>query len=199
MSRVPFASLKLPVVAALAAFSIAGAAIYWSFGLYREAADALERAQLANAAAQAREAQGQRDAHLIAQHLDGYRAMAAQGLGNAETRLAWIEAVHLANRDVRLYGVTYTLSPREAAPAAVAGDIPLMQTKMLLRMPLLVETDLQRFLNALKGRAQTAFRVSECRLSRTADTAFKPANVPELEAECELLWFTLGPVNEEVR
>lgn len=199
MSRVSFASLKLPIVAALAAFAIAGAAIYWSFGLYRDAANALERAQLANASAQAREARGQRDAHLIAQHLDGYRAMAAQGLGNEETRLAWIEAVHLANREARLYGVTYTLAPRVAAPPALAGSVPLMQTKMLLRMPLLVETDLRRFLNALKARAQTAFRVSECTLSRTTDTAFAPANVPELEAECEVLWFTLGAVNEEAR
>ena len=105
---------------------------------------------------------------------------------------AWIEAVHLANQDARLYGLTYTLSPRTAAPATLAGGLPLKQTRMEVKMPLLVETDLPRFLDALRARAPGLVRVSSCRLARLTDAPPQPVNRPELDAECELLWFTVA-------
>ena len=100
--------------------------------------------------------------------------------------------MHLANQDARLYGLTYTLSPRTAAPAALAGGLPLKQTRMVLKMPLLVETDLPRFLEALRVRAPGLFRVSSCRLARLSDAPPQPVNRPELDAECELQWFTVA-------
>jgi hypothetical protein len=125
--------------------------------------------------------------------------MIAQGFVGEENRLAWIEAVHLANQDARLYGLTYTLSPRAAAPASQADGLPLKQTRMTLKMPLLVETDLPHFLDALRARAPGLFRVSQCRLSRTTDIPPQPVNRPELDAECELLWFTVAAAGKETK
>jgi len=56
---------------------------------------------------------------------------------------------------------------------------------------LLVETDLPRFLDALRARAPGLFRVSSCRLARITDAPPQPINRPELDAECELRWFTV--------
>jgi hypothetical protein len=64
-------------------------------------------------------------------------------------------------------------------------------------MPLLVETDLARFLAALKARASGVYRVQGCTLARTGSSAFQPVNTPQLRAECELLWFTVDPARKD--
>lgn len=193
----PLDSLKAPILLLLITATMSAAGIFWSHKQDLEARNTRQREQTVLNAARARAQQGQREARLIAQHLDAYHALIARGFVGDENRLAWIEAAHLANRDARLYGLTYTLSPREAAPPSLAGDLPLKQTRMVLKMPLLVETDLPRFLDALRARAPGLFRVSQCRLSRITDAPFQPVNRPELDAECELLWFTVSADGKE--
>lgn len=197
MIRPSFASLKTPLVLLLVVAAVSVAGIVWSHRLDTEVRAALQAQQTALNAARARAQQGQREARLIAQHLEAYHTLIARGFVGEERRLAWIEAVQLANRDARLYGLSYTLSPRAAAPAGLAGGLPLKQTRMSLKMPLLVETDLPRFLDALHARAPGLFRVSRCRVSRIVDTPPQPVNVPELDAECELLWFTVATDGKE--
>ena len=181
----------------LAAVSLAAAGVFWSHKQNAEARAALQHQQAALNAALARQEQGRTEARLIAQHIDAYQALIARGFVGEENRLAWIEAVQLANQDARLYGLTYTLSPREAAPAILASGLPLKQTRMRVSMPLLVETDLPRFFDALRGRTPGIFRVSQCSLRRTTDAPPQPVNRPELDAECELLWFTVAAGGKE--
>ena len=192
MIRPPITSLQTPILLLLAASVLSAAGMFWSHRYATEAGTNLQRQQMALNAAHARQQQDQTEARLIAEHLDAYRALIARGFIGEENRLAWIEAAQLANHDARLYGLTYTLSPRAAAPASLAGDLPLNQTRMLVNMPVLVETDLPRFIDALRARAPGVFRVSECRLSRITDAPPQPVNRPELDAECELRWYTVA-------
>lgn len=192
MTRPPLAAIKTSVVLLLAAVALSAAGIFWSSMQDTQARAELQRQQTALAAARARQQQAQMEARLIAQHLDAYRALVARGFVGEESRLAWIEAVQLANQDARLYGLDYTLSPRADAAAALASGLPLKQTRMTVSLPLLVETDLQRFVDALRARTPGLFRVDRCRMSRVADTPPQPLNRPELDAECELLWFTVA-------
>ncbi len=191
MTRPPLAALRTPLLLLAVVSAVSAAGVLWSRHLDADAQAVLQREQTAMNAARARAQQAEREQRLIAQHLDAYQALAARGFVGAENRLAWIEAAQLANRDARLYGLTYTLSPRAAAPAALAGDLPLKQTRMTIKMPLLVETDLPRFLDGLRARAPGVFRVVRCRLTRLADAPPQLHNHPELEAECDLLWFTV--------
>jgi hypothetical protein len=197
MMRPPLASLKGSILLLLVAMLFSAAGIFWSSKQDSEASTALQQQQTALNAARARQQQGQTEARLIAQHLDAYQALIARGFVGEETRLAWIEAVQLANRDARLYGLSYTLSPRAAAPAALASGLPLNQTRMVVKMPLLVETDLPRFVDALYARAPGVFRVDRCRLSRLSDAPPQFINQPEIDAECELLWFTVAAGGQE--
>lgn len=199
MTRPPIAALKTSILLLLAASLLSAAGVFWSHQQDAEARADLQRQQTTLNATHARQQQGQTEARLIAQHLDAYRALVARGFVGEENRLAWIEAVHLANRDARLYGLTYTLSPRTAAPSALAGGLPLKQTRMRVKMPLLVETDLPRFIDALHARAPGLFRVDRCRLARATDTPPQPVNHPELDAECELLWFTVAADAKEAK
>jgi len=192
MTRPPIASLKTSILLLLAAVSLSAAGIFWSHLHQSEARAELQRQQTLLNASRARQQQGRTDARLIDQHLNAYRVLIARGFIGEENRLAWIEAAQLANRDARLYGLTYTLSPRSAAPPELASGLPLKQTSMVVKMPLLVETDLPFFLDALHLRAPGLFRTGQCRLSRLADAAPQAINRPELDAECELLWYTVA-------
>jgi hypothetical protein len=199
MIRPPLASLKTSLLLLLAAVALSAAGIFWSHKQDTEARAAVQLQQAALNAAHASQQQGQTEARLIEQHLGAYQALTARGFIGEENRLAWIESVQLANRDARLYGLTYTLSPRTPAPADLASGLPLKQTRMVVKMPLLVETDLPRFIDALRARAPGIFRVERCQLSRITDAPPQSVNRPELDAECELLWFTVMADGKEAK
>jgi hypothetical protein len=192
MKTPPFATLKLSMLLVLAALLLAGAGVWWSRSLAQDAAMAMQQQRSKLNGARQRLAHSNQQQQLIATHLADYQALVARGFVGAEDRLAWIEAAQLANREAGLYGLDYRLTPRTSSLPALARGLPLGQTVMTLTMPLLVETDLSRFLAALMARAPGVVRVQGCRLSQPIDAPFEAVNQPRLQAECELLWFTVA-------
>jgi hypothetical protein len=191
MTRPPLPALKLPLILILAALLLAISGVWWSQDRANQANQALQRQQNALNLAHKQLDHSRQQQQLITTHLAAYQALAARGFIGAEDRLAWIEAAQHANRDAGLYGLDYRLTPRTASPPTLAQGLPLGQTVMTLTLPLLLETDLTRFLTALKARAPGVFRVRGCRLTRVNDT-FTNTSAPQLSAECELLWFTVS-------
>jgi hypothetical protein len=196
MNPPPFAVLKLPLLLVLAALLLAAGAVLWGHHQAGEAEAELQRQRTALSLARQQLDRSSQQQQLIAAHLPAYQALAARGFVGAEDRLAWIEAAQLANRDAGLYGLDYRLMPRAPSQPELAQGLPLGQSSMTLTLPLLVETDLARYLAALKARAPGVFRVQRCRLARLDNAAFEAVNRPHLQAECELLWFTVAPSGE---
>lgn len=192
MIRPPSAVLKLPLLLVLAALLLAGGGILWSRAQALDAEAALRQQRGALNSAHQKLERSRQHQQLIATHLADYQALAARGFVGAEDRLAWIEAVQLANRDAGLYGLDYRMTPRTASLPSLAQGLPLGQTSMTLTLPLLIETDLTRFFAALGARAPGLYRIRSCRLSRLGEAPFEPVNLPRLHAECELLWFTVA-------
>lgn len=192
MNHPPLKALKLSLLLVLAALLLAAASLLWSRGLAQDAALHLQQQRDALNRAQQQLDRSRQQQQLIATHLDAYQALAARGFVGEEDRLAWIEAAQLANRDAGLYGLNYRLTPRTASPAALAQGLPLGQTTMTLTLPVLVESDLMRFLSALKARAPGVYRVRGCRMSWLGSAPFETVNQPRLQAECDLLWFTVA-------
>lgn len=199
MTRPPFAVLKVSLILVLAALLLAGIGVMWSRQQALDAQAARLQQQAALNAARQQLDRSRQQQRLIDTHLAEYQTLAGRGFVGAEDRLAWIEAVQLANREVGLAGLEYRLTPRAATDPTLAQDLPLGQTAMFLTLPLLVETDLPRFLAALKARAPGIFRVHGCRLSRLGSASFEAVNQPRLQAECELLWFTVAPATGSVQ
>ncbi len=191
MSRPPIAALKWPLALVAAAALLAAIGISWSLDATRAATAARTHAEQARAAAESRLRHSRQQQELIAAHLADYEALAARGFVGAENRLAWIEAAQLAGRESGLSALEYRLDPRADAPAALAQGLPLKQSRMTLTLPLLVETDLARFLAALERHAAGIHRVHGCTLARTGDAPFEAVNQARLKGECEILWFTV--------
>lgn len=193
MNRPPFAALKFSLALLALASVLALTAAGWSHHQSAQAKQALDAARSAVAEARLQLLRSRQQQQLVATHLARYQTLAARGFVGPEARLAWVEAVQLANRDAGLYGLDYRLAPRQTDRPELAQGLPLGHTAMTITLPLLVETDLPRFFAQLKQRAPGLMRLRECRLSRLADAPFRAVNQPQLQAECELWWFTLAP------
>ena len=192
MTFPPLTVLKLPLSLLLAVLLLAGGGIGWSHGRAHEAETALQQRRGALNSAHQQLDRSRQQQQLIATHLADYQALVERGFVGTEDRLAWIEAAQNANRDAGLYGLDYRLTPRTSSPPAIAQGLPLGQTTMTLNLPLLVETDLPRYIAALKARAPGLVRVHGCRMSRMVDAPFEALNQPRLQAECDLAWFTVA-------
>lgn len=192
MKLPPFATLKLSMLLVLAALLLAGGGAWWSRSQAQDAATAMQQQRSKLNGARQQLAHSNQQQQIIATHLADYQTLVARGFVGAEDRLAWIEAAQLANREAGLYGLDYRLTPRTSSLPALAKGLPLGQTVMTLTMPLLVESDLSRFLTALMARAPGVVRIKRCRLSQLTDAPFEAVNQPRLQAECELLWFTVA-------
>lgn len=193
MKRPPFAALKLSLLLVLASLALAAGGVLWSWNQAQDAAATLQQENSALNAARQQLDRSRQQQQLIAIHLTEYQALTARGFVGPEDRLAWIEAAQNANRDTGLYGLDYRLTPRTASQPALAQGLALGQTNMTLIFPILVETDLPRFLAALKKRAPGVFRIHGCSLSMQGRPAFAAINQPHMQAECELQWFTVAP------
>lgn len=193
ISPIPWPTLKTPLLILLAVLLLTGTGVWWSANMLQQVEAArTQQVQASNAAKQKLE-RSNTEKQLIGQYLGAYRTLIARGFIGPENRLAWLEAVQQANRDAQLYGLDYSMEPRTLAPAS-STTVPLGQTVMRVRMPILVEDDLMHFLDALQQRTQSVFRVRACQISRPLDSAPQALNRPELEAECELLWFTIADI-----
>lgn len=191
MNAIPWAALRSSSVILLVVVLITGTGVWWSANTLKQAEAARVQQHQANEAAKQKLQRSNTEKQLIEQHRGAYQALIARGFVGPENRLAWLEAVQQANRDARLYGLDYSLEPRSLVQQPGLG-VPLGQTVMRIRMPMLVEDDLANFLSALQQRSAGIFRVRSCQIGRSVDDAPQPINKPELEAECELLWFTIA-------
>lgn len=191
ISTIPWHAIKIPLLLLLAALLLGATGVWWSSGKFIEAQTASEQQTQARQAARQKLQRSNLEKQLIQQYRGAYQALIARGFIGAENRLAWLEAIQQANRDAQLYGLDYSLEPRTPVPA-LGKTVPLGQTLMSVRMPILVEDDLTHFLESLRQRTQNLFRVRACQISHTADSAPQALNRPELEVECELLWFTVA-------
>ncbi|MGA7178188.1 MAG: hypothetical protein WBX11_01185 [Thiobacillaceae bacterium] len=150
-----------------------------------------EHIEFALNAARARLLKAGSERHVIEASLTEWQALEKRGFTNNSQRLAWLEAVSDANRHNQLYGLDYTLSSPKQAALKSAYGLPLMQTVIHIKMPILVEDDLSRFLAGLKSHPSGLMRPKSCGISRTGPLPPDMVNRPGLEAECELLWYTL--------
>lgn len=202
MSLLPWHAIKFPLLVLFAVAIFAGAGAWWSSTQLEQAKTARKQQTLANQAAREKLHRSDTEKRLIQQYQGAYRALSARGFIGAENRLAWLESMQQANRDAQLYGLDYSLDPREVALVPLPwgranSSVILRQTVMRIKMPILVEDDLTHFLDALQQRTQSLFRVRMCQVSHTAAAApLQAINRPELEVECELLWFTVAATGE---
>jgi hypothetical protein len=194
LQDLPALARPLIVLAAVAALSSAG--IVYTGKLVERGKVDLTAAQAKLKEAHQRVARSGEEVDTLRAYTGPYQQLERSGIVGEEQRLNWIEALRVANMAARLYGVDYEVATQNAyafAQQVNAGNLPVQQSIMKLKLGLLYETDLLAFFKALAEQDVGIFSVNQCQLQRLISDVSKPVNQPTLRAECEVAWVTIAP------
>lgn len=185
-------ALRAPTFWLTMAIVLGIAGVYLSDRQLTRALDDQQRAQAELGVAESQLARAREARDLAGRYREPYRALVDEGFVGADARLAWLDALTLAQRESGIAPFDYELAPRSAIPRPGTPAVKLSGSEMRVRMGLLHEGELLRFLERLKSHARGRYHVSECVLTRIARHT-QPINQPTLEAECLILWFAVDP------
>ena len=118
-----------------------------------------------------------------------YGELKNKGLFDQQKRLDWIELVTQLRDRHQIFSVDYSIAAQKSFTDAVA-NLPVLASKIDLKISLLHEQDLLNFLAEFQQRAPGIFLLDACRLHRDADAANATA-IPNIEANCTMQWITL--------
>ena len=130
-------------------------------------------------------------------HVDQFEQFTENGYIGEERRLSWIEALQAVNRELKLPVLKYDIRPRQATELRdtdfVLNDkLTLYESVMQLNLGLLHGGDLFVLLSELKKRASGLFEVRGCDLRLASAELQFDAQHPNVNALCELAWYTIG-------
>jgi hypothetical protein len=194
MNTAEFQALRNPLLLLLVVLAAGAAAIYYSDRLKAVARQQLVQQQNQMKDARTRLQRSGEEKDIIFRYLDSYRQLERTGFIGEEQRINWLDGLRLANQQADLFGVDYQIGTQRPYPYAAdfnPGQLVLNQSIMRLQFRLLHEEDLIRFLAALGRQGGGIFTVDQCSLKR-ADTRGVIRYQPNVMAECDLSWITVG-------
>ncbi|MBK8015885.1 MAG: hypothetical protein IPK20_03625 [Betaproteobacteria bacterium] len=193
MNRANFAPLALPLVLLLIVLASAVAAVVYVEGLVESAESRLTAQTRQLSTARQRHANAGLEKDILQRFRETYDALETIGFVGAEQRINWVDGLRTINREAKLYGVEYQIGQQEPyAGASTLGvaDLPMRQSIMRVRLPLLHEGDLMDFFRMLAARRSGVFTMNACEIDRIGQ-GVSDGSQPTLNAECELTWITV--------
>ena len=131
---------------------------------------------------------------VIELYLPQYEVLEERGVVGKERRLSWVETLKAVAEQVKLGSLRYELYPQKEFVA----EFPLQQgvykvysSDMRLDMGLLHEGDLPVVLRELQRKATGLFTVSSCTLLRGSELITMQPKANNINATCELKWYTI--------
>jgi hypothetical protein len=198
--RKKFPPLLLPATVLGVAFVCAALVVNHAEGLVAQAEDRLAARSRVLADARQKFTNAGAEKDIINRYLGSYRKLQDLGFVGGERRIAWVDALSVANRRAGLFGVEYQLAQQADFPRAAdvgASGLPLKQSTMKLSMQLLHEGDLMTFFRALAAERAGVFLMNGCQLRRTSPGTAQVAMQPNLSAECEIVWLSVSETASE--
>lgn len=203
MPTVEWRSLRVPGACAAAALAVLVLVVYVGSGWLADKKRAYDRARsdLARAASQYRSASD--DTAVYDQYAARFRELEDSGMIGDERRLAWIEALQAANRELKLPRLRYQIEPRKAASLADAevdtDHLQLHLSTMRLEIGALHEGDVLSLLQTLAAEPAGIMETESCLITRArapGSLSMDP-RVANLEVTCRVHWYTLAITPEE--
>jgi hypothetical protein len=186
-------ALRGALVALVTIVSLGGAAVAFTARLVDAAAGEMKLQKAALHEARLRYQRSGDEKDTIVRYLDGYERLQREGVVGEERRINWIDGLRTANIHSELFGVDYQIGVQQpySGGGVSLGGVELRQSEMKIRLPLLHEGDLLRFLETLDRQHVGLFIVNKCALDRTNQAGGALRYQPNLIAECDLNWITL--------
>lgn len=198
-NRKNLAPLRLPLVVLLVAGVAAWTLVDYSRGRLQAAQQEQQVATKALDSARVQYQRSGEEKESILRYKPAYEGLRQEGLVGAERRIAWLEALHNADRRVGLFGVQYKIEPQQKYDGALnlpnLGD-RLRSSQMSLDFGVAHEGDLLRFLESLKDQKVGLFSIRSCSLDPAGRDAVPAPRRPNLSAKCDIRWLTIQSPDE---
>ncbi|MDD5297233.1 MAG: hypothetical protein PHU46_09990 [Rhodocyclaceae bacterium] len=124
-----------------------------------------------------------------------FRQLAERGILGEEKRMDWLERIARIRAERRLGDIQWEISPQRPLEAEFApggkGELEFMASSLRLRLSLLHEEDLLRFIKDLKDSMPAYVRIRQCSLERLPRNEDRRGPAPQLQAECQVDLITL--------
>lgn len=138
---------------------------------------------------------------LMETYLPQYVALEDRGVIGKERRLDWIETLRAVAKEGRLTSLRYELFPQDEYTPEFPlpeGQYKVFSSGMRLDVGLLHEGDLAFLLRRLQKNSTGIFTLSKCSLRRKFSEVKIDPKAVNIDASCELRWFTVKLPQEEV-
>lgn len=187
-------ALGRPLLALGLVIGLSAGGILFAERVVKDARGSLTKAQADLSEARKRVHRSGEERDTILRYVGPYQTLAQRGIVGEGQRLAWVDALRMANDEAQLYGVEYEVGAQQAyafTSEAGAGSLPVQQSVMKLKFGMLYEDDLLSFFRVLAAQEVGAFTVNQCALQRLVPEVVRPSNAATLRAECEVVWITI--------
>jgi hypothetical protein len=200
MNRDDLKALRNPLIALAFTLLAAAGLVYYSGSVLESARQLLTQREGELKQARLRIQNAGEEREMIGRYLSGYQQLARSGFVGEEQRINWLDSLRLASQQANLFGVEYEISvqrPYAHAAEFNPGQLLLQESVMRLRLRLLHEEDLARFVQALGQQGGGFFTMDQCIMKRLRPGDTTLQFQPNLSAECELSWLTAKPATDE--
>ncbi len=195
MTRDDIEALRTSLIALAATLLVAAGVVLYSGAILDDARRVLgeREAQLRQARLRIQRADGEQE--MLRRFAVSYRDLERIGFTGEEQRINWLEGLRRANEEARTFGVEYDISaqrPYTHAAEFPAAPLQLHESLMQVRVRLLHEGDLPRFLDALGRTGGGFFTVDRCvlRRLRPGESEASTPSQWSIAAGCDLRWIT---------
>jgi hypothetical protein len=195
MTRDDIEALRTPLFTLAVTLVVAACVILYSSEWLDDARRLLgqRETQLGEARLRIQNAEAEKD--MIARYIGPYQEIARMGFAGEEQRMNWLDGLRSANELARTPGVEYDIGaqrPYTYASEFTAAPLQLHESLMRIRLRLVHEEDLRRFLDALAGSGGGFFTIDRCvlRRLRTEEAERNARTEQNIAAECDLRWLT---------
>lgn len=195
LERKDLLRLRVPLAWALALLVTAIAAGAYSYRDRLQAAQFLTQAEHSRQQIEQRLRQVRTEEEDIKARAQVFLALQQAGIGGKEHRLEWTEQLRALQQELRIPGMSYEFGIQTALDKSEDGANAWFASPMQLKLRLLHEEDLLRFLGRLQREARAMIIIRSCRLAPAAVLAQPGDNASILLADCELQWVTLRRAN----
>jgi type II secretory pathway pseudopilin PulG len=191
------AKLWLPLLAAIAMFSVAGLLAWGSQLDARKAENERNAATTAKNQIEQRLRQVRTEEQDIRDRTELLRQLQESGITGEERRLDWMEMLRDIQRDLRIPGMTYEFGAQTSLDKGDDTTYLWFSSPMRLQLRLLHEEDLLNFLARVQKNAKALVIVRSCKLSPLPRQTDARESMAQLAAECEMQWLTARHATEK--
>jgi hypothetical protein len=191
-----FRRIRLSLAAAIAMLAAGAAAVYVSTQLHAVEKKNHVAAQAKRGENQGRLSRARDEEQEIKNKIARFNGLSAQGIFKEEMRLDWVEQIRRIRTARKLFDIQYEIAPQKVIDPAIlpgsSANYDFLVSTMQLRMNLLHEDDLLKFLADMRAEAQAYLRVRRCDVERLPRQAGENAGIPpQLSADCTIDWITI--------